>query len=49
MEYVDITYGHFVFFKDKRYILWPFTKFCGLLVYFPSFGLLRREKSGNPD
>jgi hypothetical protein len=30
------------------YILWPFGTFCGLLVYFSRFGMLCREKSGNP-
>jgi hypothetical protein len=29
-------------------ILWPFGIFCGHLVYFPRFGMLYLEKSGNP-
>jgi hypothetical protein len=29
-------------------ILWPFGIFCGSLVYFSRFGILDREKSGNP-
>jgi hypothetical protein len=29
-------------------ILWPFGVFCGNLVYFPRFGILVQEKSGNP-
>jgi hypothetical protein len=29
-------------------ILWPFDIFCGHLVYFPRFGILYQEKSGNP-
>jgi hypothetical protein len=31
------------------YILWSFGTFCGHLVYFSHFGMLYREKSGNPD
>jgi hypothetical protein len=31
------------------YILWAFGMFCGQLVYFSIFGMLCREKSGNPD
>jgi hypothetical protein len=30
-------------------ILWPFGIFCGNLVYFPHFGILDQEKSGNPE
>jgi hypothetical protein len=30
------------------YILWPFVIFCGRLLYFPHFGTLNQEKSGNP-
>jgi hypothetical protein len=30
------------------YILWKFCIFCGNLVYFPRFGILCQEKSGNP-
>jgi hypothetical protein len=29
-------------------LLLPFGTFCGPLVYFPSFGKLYKEKSGNP-
>jgi hypothetical protein len=31
-------------------ILWPFGIFCGNLVgiFFPVFGILDQEKSGNP-
>jgi hypothetical protein len=32
---------------DIRYILWKWGIFCGNLVYFPSFGMLYQEKSGN--
>jgi hypothetical protein len=28
--------------------LWPFGIFCSNLVYFPRFGILDQEKSGNP-
>jgi hypothetical protein len=31
----------------KRQILWSFV-ICGNLVYFPHFGILCQEKSGNP-
>jgi hypothetical protein len=41
-------YGHFVYFRAKWYILSPFCKFCGHLVYFSSFGKLYRDKSGKP-
>jgi hypothetical protein len=30
------------------YILWSFGLFYGNLVYFPRFGILHLEKSGNP-
>jgi hypothetical protein len=32
----------------KWYILLPFGTFYGFLVYFSRFGVLYREKSGNP-
>jgi hypothetical protein len=41
-------YDHFVYFTVKWYILWPFGTLCGHLVYFSHFGMLYREKSGNP-
>jgi hypothetical protein len=28
--------------------LWPFGTFNGYLVYFPRFGMLYHEQSGNP-
>jgi hypothetical protein len=49
MEDVGIFYGHFVYFTAKWYIIWPFGAFCGYSVYFCRFGMLCREKSGNPD
>jgi hypothetical protein len=33
----------------KWYILWTFGIFCGHLLFFPRFGKMYREKSGNPD
>jgi hypothetical protein len=41
-------YGHLVYFSAKWYVLWPFDTLCGHLVYFSRFGILYREKSGNP-
>jgi hypothetical protein len=41
-------YGHLVYFAAKWHILWPIGTFCGHLVYFSRFGMLTREKSGNP-
>jgi hypothetical protein len=32
----------------RYYILWPFGKIYGYLVYFYRFGMLHQEKSGNP-
>jgi hypothetical protein len=55
MENVGIFYVHFVYFTALENILWPFGIFCGHLVYFvviwcifPRFGILYKEKSGNP-
>jgi hypothetical protein len=36
-------------FVAIRYILLPFGIFVGYLVHFPRFGMLYKEKSGNPD
>jgi hypothetical protein len=38
-----------VYFMTIWSILLPFGIFCGHLVYFPSFGMLYQEKSGNTD
>jgi hypothetical protein len=38
-----------VYFMDICSILWPFDLFYSHLVYFPRFGMLHQEKSGNPD
>jgi hypothetical protein len=35
-------------FMAKWYTLWPFGTIFGHLVYFSRFGMLYREKSGNP-
>jgi hypothetical protein len=35
-------------FMATWFILRPFGIFCGYLVYFPHFGMLHQEKSGNP-
>jgi hypothetical protein len=39
MENDGIFYGHLEYFTVIWYILWP---------YFPHFGMLCQEKSGNP-
>jgi hypothetical protein len=33
---------------DIWYILWTFGIFCGKLVYFSRFDMLKQEKAGNP-
>jgi hypothetical protein len=43
-----VYYDHFVYFTVKWYMLWPFGTFCGHLVIFSHFGMLYREKFGNP-
>jgi hypothetical protein len=37
-----------VYFMTIWSILWLFGLFDGYLVYFPRFGILHQEKSGNP-
>jgi hypothetical protein len=49
MEKVGIFYDHLVYFTAIGNILRLFGIFCGNLVYFPRFGILDQEKSGNPD
>jgi hypothetical protein len=44
MKYVGVFYGHFVYFTAIVYI---FRRL--VLVYFPRFGMLYQEKSGNPE
>jgi hypothetical protein len=48
MENVGIFYDHLVYFTAIGNTLWPFGIFCSNLVYFPRFGILDQEKSGNP-
>jgi hypothetical protein len=48
MEDSGIFYGHSVNLPAIWYILRHFGIFCGHLVYFPRFGILYHEKSGNP-
>jgi hypothetical protein len=48
MENLGTFYDHLVYFTAIVSILWPFGIFCGHLVYFPRFGILYQEKSGNP-
>jgi hypothetical protein len=48
MENLGIFYDHLVYFTAIGNTLGPFRIFCGNLVYFPRFGILDQEKSGNP-
>jgi hypothetical protein len=48
MKKVGIFYGHLKYITAIWYILWPFGNFVVSLVYFPHFGILNKEKSGNP-
>jgi hypothetical protein len=48
MENLGTFYYHSVYFTAIGNISWPFGIFCGHLVFFPRFGILYREKSGNP-
>jgi hypothetical protein len=48
MENLGLFYDHVVYFTAIEHILWPFGIFCGHLVFFPRFGILYQEKSGNP-
>jgi hypothetical protein len=43
---VGTFYVHLVYFNAISYSLWHFVV---ILVYFPRFGMLYQEKSGNPD
>jgi hypothetical protein len=49
MEDVGTFYGHLVYFMAIWYVIRTLGIFCGNLVYFPRFGTLYQEKSGNPD
>jgi hypothetical protein len=46
-EHFDIFYDHLVYFLVIRFILWHFGIFFYSLLYFPNFGILNQEKSGN--
>jgi hypothetical protein len=48
MEDIGIFYVHLVYFTAFWYILWTLRTLSGYLVYFSRFGMLQREKSGNP-
>jgi hypothetical protein len=48
-EDVGIFYGHLVHFTVFCYISWTFGIVRGNLGYFPPFGILYQEKSGNPE
>jgi hypothetical protein len=48
LENVDIFYNHWEYFTDIRDILCPFGILCTRLVHFSGFGIMYREKSGNP-
>jgi hypothetical protein len=49
MEDDGTFYDHLVDFATILYTLWPSGIFYGHLVIFSRFGMLYREKSGNPD
>jgi hypothetical protein len=44
----DIFNDHLVHFVAICYILRNFGIFCGHFLYYPNFGILYQEKSGNP-
>jgi hypothetical protein len=48
IDNVGIFYGHLKYFATIWYDSWTYGLFCGILVNFPSFGMLCQEKSGNP-
>jgi hypothetical protein len=50
MEVVDLFYGHLVYYVHTWSfdIFWTFGILYGISVYFPHFGMLYEEKSGNP-
>jgi hypothetical protein len=47
-EHIGLFYGQLVYFTANWSILLPFGMFYDYLVYFPRFGILPEEKSGNP-
>jgi hypothetical protein len=48
MEDIGIFHGRLVYLPTIWNYLWPFGIFYGHLACFSRFGILRREKSGNP-
>jgi hypothetical protein len=48
MEDVGTFYGHLVYFMAVWYTFRQFGIFYGRLVYFSRFGILKKEKFGNP-
>jgi hypothetical protein len=48
MKNVGILYDIWSIIRPFLYILRPLGIFCSYLVYFPPFGKLYQEKSGNP-
>jgi hypothetical protein len=48
MEDDGIFYEHLVHFMVFCYILWTFEKFLVIWYIFSRFGILYKEKSGNP-
>jgi hypothetical protein len=49
MKKVGIFYCHLEYITAIWYILWPLGKLVGDLVYFPHFGIFKKDKSVNPD
>jgi hypothetical protein len=49
MEDSGRFYGHLVNFQTIWYILLHYVILCGHFVYFPRFGILYHERSGNPE
>jgi hypothetical protein len=48
MENVCILYGHLEYLTAIRYMLRPISNLVVIWYIFPRFGILYREKSGNP-
>jgi hypothetical protein len=48
IEDVGIFNEHLVYFTAIWHALWRFGIFHGYLVHLSPFGMLNREKSGNP-
>jgi hypothetical protein len=49
MKKVDINYGHLEYIKEIWYMLWPFGNLVEIWYIFSWFGILTKEKSGNPN